>query len=143
MDDAVSAIESAFAAHGKGETQMPAKVYLDFPEHGGDLRAMPAAMGNAAGLKWVNSHPDNPARHDLPSVMGLYVLSDPATALPLAMLDATLLTAVRTGAAAAVASKHLAGAHRTLGVIGCGVQADFLIEAHRVCFPISRWSRPI
>ena len=135
MDDAVKAVEWAFAAHGRGETQMPAKVYLDFPEHRGDLRAMPAAMGNIAGLKWVNSHPDNPARHDLPSVMGLYVLSDPATALPVAMLDATLLTAVRTGAAAAVASKYLSSRHRTLGLIGCGVQADFLIEAHRVYFP--------
>lgn len=134
METAVRAIEAAFAAHGRGETQMPAKVYLDFPEHNGDLRAMPAAMGQAAGLKWVNSHPENPTKHDLPSVMGLYVLSDPETAVPLAILDATLLTAVRTGAAAAVASSYLASRHRTLGIVGCGVQADFLIEAHRVCF---------
>ena len=135
MDVAVQAVEAAFAAHGRGETQMPPKVYLDFPAHHGDLRAMPAAMGDAAGLKWVNSHPKNPAVNGLPSVMGLYVLSDPATALPLAILDATLLTAVRTGAAAAVASRHLSGRHGTLGIVGCGVQADFLIEAHRVCFP--------
>ncbi len=135
MDVAVSAVEAAFVAHGKGQTQMPPKVYLDFPQHHGDLRAMPAAMGDAVGLKWVNSHPKNPILHNLPSVMGLYVLSDPATALPLAILDATLLTAVRTGAAAAVASVHLSVRHRTLGIVGCGVQADFLVEAHRVCFP--------
>ena len=135
MDAAVRAVESAFAAHGRNETMMPPKVYLDFPDHQGDLRAMPAAMGAVAGLKWVNSHPNNPARHGLPSVMGLYVLSDPATALPLAILDATHLTAIRTGAAAGVASAHLAARHATLGIIGCGVQADFLIEAHRVYFP--------
>ncbi|MEL7371354.1 MAG: ornithine cyclodeaminase family protein [Myxococcota bacterium] len=135
MDVAVQAVESAFVAYGRGETQMPPKVYLDFPNHNGDLRAMPAAMGAVAGLKWVNSHPDNPAKYGLPSVMGLYVLSDPATAKPLAMLDATLLTAVRTGAAAAVASKYLGHRHRTFGMIGCGVQSDFLIEAHRVLYP--------
>lgn len=135
MDVAVEAVEAAFVAHGRGETQMPAKVYLTFPEHDGDLRAMPAAMETSAGLKWVNSHPKNPERYGLPSVMGLYVLSDPATAVPLAVLDATLLTAVRTGAAAAVASTHLAGRFGTLGVIGCGVQADFLVEAHRVRWP--------
>lgn len=44
MDVAISVIEAAFAAHGRGETQMPPKVYLDFPQHEGDLRAMPAAM---------------------------------------------------------------------------------------------------
>ncbi len=135
MNDAVTAVEAAFASYGRKEAQMPPKVYLEFPEHDGDLRAMPAAMDGSAGLKWVNSHPSNPHRHNLPSVMGLYVLSDPATALPLALMDATLLTAVRTGAAAAVASKYLSTRHRTLGVIGCGAQADFLIEAHRVCFP--------
>ena len=135
MDVAVEAVAAAFAAHGRAETQMPAKVYLEFPTYNGDLRAMPAAMGDYAGLKWVNSHPDNPSLHGLPSVMGLYILSDPATAQPLALLDATLLTAVRTGAAAAVASKHLSARHATLGLVGCGVQADFLVEAHRVYFP--------
>jgi ornithine cyclodeaminase/alanine dehydrogenase-like protein (mu-crystallin family) len=67
--------------------------------------------------------------------MGLYILSDPSTALPQLVLDATLLTAYRTGAAAAVASRHLgpAGA-RTLGIIGAGVQSDFMIEAHRAIF---------
>jgi ornithine cyclodeaminase/alanine dehydrogenase len=89
----------------------------------------------AAGVKWVNSHPDNPKKHGLPSVMGVYVLSDPETALPLAVLDATILTAARTGAAAAVASKHLARRDaRTIGFVGSGVQARWMLEAHRVVF---------
>ncbi len=134
--EAVRAVERAFAAHGRGEARMPAKVYLDLPEHHGDFRAMPSALDGAAGVKWVSSHPRNPERHGLPSVMGIYVLSDPATAAPLAILDATWLTAVRTGAAAAVASKHLAkkGA-RTIGFVGCGVQARTMLSAHRVIFP--------
>ena len=135
MEEVLAAVEGALGAHGRDETQMPPKVYLDFPDLNGDLRAMPAAMAGAAGLKWVNSHPANPERFGLPSVMGVYILSDPASARPLALMDATLLTAIRTGAAAAVASAHLAARTHTLGIIGCGVQADTLIEAHRVRFP--------
>ena len=75
---------------------------------GSIARAMPALMGEYAGVKWVNAHPQNRARHGLPTVMGTYVLSCPRTGVPLAIMDATLLTALRTGAAAAVASKHLA-----------------------------------
>jgi ornithine cyclodeaminase/alanine dehydrogenase len=86
-------------------------------------------------VKWVNSHPDNPKRHGLPSVMGVYVLSDPATALPLAVMDATILTAARTGAAAAVASKHLALPDaKTIGFVGSGVQARWMLDAHRTVY---------
>jgi len=135
MADAVPAVESAFAAHAEGRAQMPPKVYLDLRDHGGDLRAMPAYVDGAAGVKWVNSHPENPARFGLPSVMGIYILSDPATALPLAVMDATLITAVRTGAAAAIASKYLAASSpRTVGFVGCGVQARTLLAAHRTVY---------
>ncbi len=135
MEAAVAAVEEVFAAHGRGETRMPAKVYLDLPEHAGDFRAMPAYAGGVAGLKWVNCHPENPVRHGLPSVLGLYVLSDPATAEPAAVMDASWLTAVRTGAAAGVASRHLARqAPRTAGFIGCGVQARTVLAALGVVF---------
>jgi alanine dehydrogenase len=141
MKSAVEAVELAFADHARGVAQMPAKVYLTLEAHAGDFRAMPSYVGAgggqsaAAGVKWVNSHPDNPKRHGLPSVMGVYILSDPATALPLAILDATVLTAARTGAAAAVASKHLAKpGPKTIGFVGSGVQARWMLEAHRVVF---------
>lgn len=135
MAEAVPAIEKAFAAHGRGETQMPVKVYLDLPQYDGDFRAMPAYFHGSAGVKWVNAHPHNPERHGLPSVLGMYILSDPATALPLAVMDATLLTAVRTGAAAGVASKVLARPDsRSAGFIGSGVQARTLLAALRVVF---------
>lgn len=136
MAAAVPAIEAAFAAHGRGDTQMPVKVYLDLPQYDGDFRAMPAYFDGSAGVKWVNAHPNNPERHGLPSVLGMYILSDPSTALPLAVMDATLLTAVRTGAAAGVASRHLARPDSaTVGFVGCGVQARTLLAAIRVVFP--------
>ena len=135
MKDAIEVVRSAFVAHGKGEARMPPKVYLALPEHRGDFRAMPAYLAGSAGVKWVNAHPENPARHGLPSVMALYILSDAETAVPLAVMDGTLLTAICTGAAAAVASKHLSRAHpRAVGFVGCGVQARFLLEAHRAVF---------
>jgi ornithine cyclodeaminase/alanine dehydrogenase len=152
MEEAVRAVELAFAEHAAGRAMMPPKVYLSLGEYGGDFRAMPSYIGPsapaatngggraeslpaAAGVKWVNSHPDNPKRFGLPSVMGVYVLSDPATALPLAVLDATVLTAARTGAAAAVATKYLArpGFVR-MGFVGSGVQARWMLAAHRAAF---------
>jgi len=136
MGDAVAAVEAAFIAHASGRARMPPKVYLDLPEYHGDFRAMPSFMDGAAGVKWVNSHPQNPKRHGLPAVMGLYVLSDPETALPLAVMDATWLTAVRTGAAAAIASRALGRpAARSIGFVGSGVQAKTMAMAHQVTQP--------
>jgi alanine dehydrogenase len=135
----IDAVEGAFAADARGDTQMPAKSYIDLPEYNGDFRSMPAyidARGGvgedweAAGVKWVNSHPDNPDRHGLPTVMGTMVYSDPETALPLALLDGTTLTRLRTGAAAAVATKYLAREDATsLGLVGAGIQAETQLEA--------------
>jgi alanine dehydrogenase len=136
MPRAMAAVEAAFAAYAEGKARMPAKVYLDLPEHQGDFRAMPSLMGDRAGVKWVNAHPQNKARHGLPTVMGVYVLSDPRTAVPLAVMDATVLTALRTGAAAGVATKHLAQRpFDRVGFIGCGVQARMFRDAHRVLGP--------
>lgn len=143
MKDAVHAVELAFAEHARGAAMMPPKVYLSLDAYAGDFRAMPSYIGPsaeadqpaAAGVKWVNSHPENPARYGLPCVMGVYVLSDPATALPLAVLDATVLTAARTGAAAAVASRWLAKKEpKTIGFVGSGVQARWMLDAHRVIY---------
>lgn len=135
MERAFAAVEDAFAAHGRGETLMPAKVYLDLPEHEGDFRAMPSYVNGSAGVKWVNCHPHNGRKHSLPSVIGMYILSDPETGAPLAVMDATYLTAARTGAAAAVASKYLARADsKSIGFIGCGVQAHTALAALRVVF---------
>ena len=86
---------------------MPAKVYLEAPPHG-DFRAMPALGGGFAMLKWISSFPGNPAAHGLPTVMGVVCLSDAATSEPRMLLDARAVTALRTGAVAAVAAQALA-----------------------------------
>ncbi len=143
MDEAVPAIEAAFASYARREALMPPKVYLALERHEGDFRAMPSYFpgdsasggGASAGVKWVNSHPQNPQKHGLPAVMAVYVLSDPDTAVPLAIMDGTILTAARTGAAAAVASKHLAKKRvRSIGLVGTGVQARWLLDAHKVVY---------
>jgi len=130
----IDAVESAFAADARGDTIMPAKSYIDLPEYNGDFRSMPAYVHagdwNAAAVKWVNVHTDNPTDHDLPTVLGTLIYSDPETAFPLAVMDGTVLTRLRTGAAAAVATDHLAveGAS-SLGLVGAGVQAGTQLAA--------------
>jgi alanine dehydrogenase len=118
---AIEHVRDAFAAHHAGEWTMPAKVYLQAPPHG-DFRAMPALGGGFAMLKWISSFPGNPAAHGLPTVMGVVCLSDAATSAPRMLLDARAVTALRTGAVAAVATAALAreGA-ASVGVIGCGL----------------------
>jgi alanine dehydrogenase len=130
----IDAIEGAFAAYARDDVQMPAKSYIDLPQYDGDFRSMPAYVGaddwEAAAVKWVNSHVHNPDRHDLPTVMGTVVYSDPETAYPLALLDGTVLTRLRTGAAAAVATRHLAPADAAaLGLVGAGIQSYTQLEA--------------
>jgi alanine dehydrogenase len=134
MPEIVRAVETAFGAYERGDALMPPKSYVDLPQYDGDFRSMPAYVDggdwDAAGVKWVNSHPENPARFDLPTVMGTMVYSDPATAYPLAIADGRALTGIRTGAAAAVATDYLAVTDATsMGLVGAGAQAYTQLEA--------------
>jgi len=122
-------MESAFADHGKGLVQMPPKVYITLPE--GDFRTMPAYLPSLsiAGVKVVNVHPKNP-RSGLPTVMALTIILDLVTGQPLAVINATRLTDMRTGAAGAVAAKYLSPKKEVvLGVIGTGRQAEAQVAA--------------
>ncbi len=136
MSDVITVVEEAFKMCGKGKGKMPPKVYLAVEQ--GDFRAMPAALPGCAGVKWVNVHPQNPSL-GLPSIMAILIYSDPETGYPLAIMDATEITAYRTGAAAAIASKYLARRDsHTIGIIGAGFQAHTQILAHAELFnPIS------
>jgi alanine dehydrogenase len=117
---AIDRVGDAFVRYHAGEWTMPSKVYLPSPPHG-DFRAMPARGGGLALLKWITSFPGNPAR-GLPTVTGVVCLSDATTGEPLMLLDARSVTALRTGAVAAVASRALAPADaRTVGIVGCGL----------------------
>jgi len=132
MAGVINVVEGAFRMCGEGKGKMPAKVYLSV-EHG-DFRAMPAALPGCAGMKWVNVHPGNLSL-GLPSIMGILIYSDPDTGYPLAIMDATEITAYRTGAAAAIASKYLARRDsHTIGIVGAGFQAHAQILAHTELF---------
>jgi alanine dehydrogenase len=117
---AIEATRAGFLRHHRGEWIMPPKVYLDSPPYG-DFRAMPALGDELALLKWITSFPGNPAQ-GLPTVSGVVCLSDRRTGVPLALLDARAVTALRTGAVAAVASQALARRDaRSAGIVGCGL----------------------
>lgn len=109
----------AFEHYARGEWEMPPKVYVKAPPNG-DFRAMPARGGGYALLKWVTSFPHN-AERGLPAVTGVVLLSDAGTGAELAIVDCRSITALRTGAAAAVSARALARDDASsVGVIGCG-----------------------
>jgi len=140
MDEAISAVQKAFHDHGMGQVQMPPKSYLNFSKYGGDLRTMPAYLmeQDLAGVKIVNVHTANPEK-GLPTVMALVILNSPQTGEPLAAMGGTSLTAMRTGAAGAVAAKALARRNsRIVGMIGAGVQARTQLLGLSRCFEIDR-----
>jgi alanine dehydrogenase len=112
---------------------MPPKVYLSFPK--GDLRCMPVYIPalNIAGVKNVNVHPAN---KDLPTVMATITLIDPETGFPLAIMDGTTITKMRTGAAGAVAAKYLSRQDSKIAAfIGTGVQARTQLEGLLIVRP--------
>ena len=113
--------------------------------HGGTLLIMPAwQAGGALGIKIVTVFPDN-ALQGLPAVCASYVLLDAATGLPRAMLDGGELTRRRTGAASALASRHLSSPSASrLTMVGTGSLAPHLIESHLLVRPIREvriWGR--
>lgn len=135
MADVIEAVEQAFRHRALGNARTPAKAYLVLDQ--GDFRAMPAALPGLVGMKWANVHPQNPPL-GLPTVMAILIYNDPATGYPLAVMDATDITAYRTGAAAAIASRYLARKDsHTLGIIGAGRQAYTQLVAHAELFDLS------
>lgn len=138
IGEVLKIVEAAFRAQAQGSTQMPAKIYLHLDKYKGDFRAMPAYIEslNACGIKWVNVHPEN-KRYALPAVMALIILNDPKTGIPLAVMDGTYITNLRTGAAGALAAKFLARKDsRHIALIGCGAQAQTQILALQQIFKI-------
>jgi alanine dehydrogenase len=136
---AIRTTREAFTVMARGEAVMPPKVYLPLPRQS-DFRAMPAYLRHpaACGVKWINVHPHNRAR-GLPTVMAVIVLNDPATGVPLAIMDGLLITKLRTAASTAVATQALARCgSRVVGLVGCGAQADTQLAALAVLFRLRR-----
>ena len=123
-EEAIERVRDGFVAYAGNEWQMPPKVYLD-ASPAGDFRAMPAKGAGLAILKWVTSFPGNPAA-GLPVVMGMICVSSVVDGEPLALVDVRAVTALRTGAVAAVAAQELAREDaRSTGVIGCGLHGTW------------------
>ncbi|MBX3469156.1 MAG: ornithine cyclodeaminase family protein [Planctomycetes bacterium] len=136
MREVIDALEAMFAEKGAGRVEMPPKPGIH-PAPDAFIHAMPAWIPavQAAGLKWIAGYPENMAR-GLPYIHGLLVLNDPTTGVPLTVMDATWITAMRTGAATAVAARRLARPDSaTVGIVACGVQGRSNLEALRCVFP--------
>ena len=122
--EAIERVRDGFVEYAGNEWQMPPKVYLDASPNG-DFRAMPAKGAGIAILKWVTSFPRNPEA-GLPVVMGMICVSSASDGEPLALVDVRAVTALRTGAVAAVAAQELAREDaRTGGLIGCGLHGTW------------------
>jgi alanine dehydrogenase len=137
--EVVAAVDAGCLALGRGEVVMPPKLSLH-ADGGAFSQVMPASLPTAGGLgvKWVTVFPGNAAR-DLPLINGLIVLGDPQTGLPVAVMDATAITAWRTGAGVGVAARYLARPDtECVGVLGCGVQARSSVRALAAVLPALR-----
>ena len=140
MAQIIEALEVAFREKGEGRVEMPPKPGIHPGAGDNFIHAMPAYIPalQSAGIKWVSGFPENQEK-GLPYITGLLILNDPETGLPLSVMDCVWITAMRTGAATAVAAKHLARPESSVaGVLGCGVQGRSNIEALNVLFPLQR-----
>lgn len=139
MGQIIDALEQMFREKGAGRVEMPPKPGIH-TRPDAFIHAMPAYIPSlgAAGIKWISGYPEN-HRKGLPYITGLLILNDPETGVPIAVMDATWLTAQRTGAATALAARYLARPDSsTVGILACGVQGRSNLEALATLFPLRR-----
>jgi ornithine cyclodeaminase/alanine dehydrogenase len=135
----IDAVENMFREKGEGRVEMPPKPGIH-TQPDAFIHAMPAYIPSlgAAGVKWISGYPGNQAK-GLPYITGLLILNDPETGVPTAIMDATWLTAQRTGAATAVAARYLARPDSsTAGIIACGVQGRSNLQALACTFSLRK-----
>ena len=139
----VAAIRQALTLHAAGKFVQPLKPYLRWGGPGGHIAdriiAMPAYIGGespAAGLKWVGSKHDNPSRRGLERASALTILNDPESHYPIAVMEGSLISGMRTAAVTAVAAGHLAReGFRDVACIGCGPIAQMQLLTLLEQFP--------
>ncbi len=136
LPDCLSAVEEAFRRYGEGRTETPESVGLHAPMGTFHIKA---AVSDVMVAKINANFPANPGLHRLPTVQGVIAVFDIQRGTPLALLDSTLITTLRTSAATAVAANYLASASAaTMTVIGCGTQGWASLDALRLVRPIRR-----
>lgn len=143
MPEVMTSVERVLALHDEGKVNLPSKVILDLGERErGRINAMPAYIGGdieICGMKWIAGFPPNPVKFGIPRAHALIVLNDASTGVPLAVMDGTYISAMRTGAVTGVGAKYLANLDsEVVGIIGCGVQAKTQIMAIKAAIPSVR-----
>ncbi len=132
MADLIPAMEKALADFSTGKVTQPVRSVIKIDPPGGFLGLMPALSSDGLGLKAVTFYPSN-AERGIPTHMATIFLVDPQTGRPLAIMDGTLITEMRTAAVSAAATKLLASPDaKVLAVLGSGVQARSHVEALRL-----------
>ncbi len=136
MEEIIEALDEAFKEKGLGKVEMPPKPGIH-TQPDAFIHAMPAYIPSlgSAGIKWVSGYPENYKRN-LPYITGLLILNDPETGVPLSVMDCIWITAMRTGAATAIAAKYMANMESTtVGILGCGVQGRTNLRALHIMMP--------
>jgi len=126
MKETIEVVENAFKELTRGTARMPTRVGLTVFDRAGWMGVMPAYLSEAGSLaaKIVAVFEDNPSKYNLPTVLATVTLNDASTGYPLAFMEGTYITAMRTGAAGGVAAKYLARKDaNAIGIFGTGVQA--------------------
>ncbi|MBI4322266.1 MAG: hypothetical protein HY675_27550 [Chloroflexi bacterium] len=136
--EVVEAVELAFRSVGEKTCIMPQKfpMFVDPPKNLNFLIAMPAYLRplNIAGCKWCNLYFDQ--QPGIPTLWGLVILNDPLTGLPVALVDGTSVTNMRTAGHAAVAAKYLSKADSsTVAILGCGAEGRTHLQAMKAVRP--------
>jgi ornithine cyclodeaminase len=128
--EVVDLVERTYAGHARGDAVNPHSHFLRFPDRPADrIIALPGYLADppTAGIKWISSVPGN-VDAGLPRASAVLVLNDPVTGFPFAVLEASLISAARTAASAALGAARLSRARGVrpvrLGVVGCGRIAE-------------------
>ena len=127
------AVEAAYRLHAAGDSVNPDSYFLRYPDKPSDrIIALPAHLGGTvqkSGIKWISSFPEN-RTSNLARASAVLIINDAATGYPLACIEASLISATRTAASAALAAEHMSPHpfEGILGVIGTGVIARTTIE---------------
>lgn len=124
---AIEICENAFLEYAKGKVIFPDKVSVVFDQDTQNrINCLPAGMisEQVYGMKWVSVFPENPEKRDLPNLTAMILLSDLETGFPIAFMEGSLVSNLRTASVGAIAAKYLAKKDsEVIGFIGAGEQA--------------------
>jgi alanine dehydrogenase len=131
LRECIAAVEDAFRQHAEGRTLGPGVLGVPAGRGGFHVKAAGLVGDRSYFAAKTNANfPDNPRRFGLPTIRGTVILADADHGEPLAVMDSGSVTALRTGAATAVAAKHLARRDaRSAVIVGCGAQGEIQLAA--------------